>query len=240
MKTSLIRTVVGFVTFCFLAAIAPVAGWAQEAKKEGWGEEGQVFAIQKKPYQLKHELHAAVGALPMDAFYKGVAFGAGYTYHFSHHFAWEVFQILASQNVDTGLKKDLQGLFSVEAGSFREVDFLANTNAVFVPLYGKVTWLNRKVIRMEWSLTAGGGVAQYTYYERERAASYSEQKQYEFSANFGMGMRVFLSKSFSVRLDMRDYMNFVDGIDHVAYFGLGLSWNFRLPRFSDLEEDSEE
>jgi len=26
----------------------------------------------------------------------------------------------------------------------------------------------------------------------------------------------------------------------VAYFGLGLSWNFRLPRFSDLEEDSEE
>jgi outer membrane beta-barrel protein len=138
------------------------------------------------------------------------------------------------------LKGDLQGLFSIEPSAFREVDFLANTNAVFVPLYGKVTWLNRKVIRMEWSLTAGGGVAQYTSYEREGAAGYSEQKQYEFSANFGMGMRVFLSKSFSVRLDMRDYMNFVDGIDHVAYFGLGLSWNFRLPRFSDLEEDSEE
>jgi len=236
MKTKLLSTVVGFLVCQVLAAAAPVPLWAQE---EGWGEEGRVYAIQKKPYPLKHELHVAVGVLPMDAFYKGFGFGAGYTYHFSHHVAWEVFQILASQNVDTGLKEDLQDLFSVETSSFREVDFLANTNAVFVPLYGKMTWLNRKVIRMELALTAGAGVAQYTEFERQGASGYSEGKKYELSMNYGMGIRVFLNPRFSVRLDMRDYMNFVDGIDHVAYFGVGLGWNFRLPRFADLEQDTD-
>ena len=239
MKNTLIRTVAEFLTFCFVAAAAPASGWAKDGQDEGWGEEGQVFAIQKKPYQLKHELNASVGVLPMDAFYKGVTFGGGYTYHFSHHFAWEVFQILASQNVDTGLKDDLQDYFAIEPSAFREVDFLANTNVVFIPLYGKMTWLNRKVVRMECSVTAGGGVAQYTEYERSGASSYSENKQYEISANFGMGLRFYLSEHFSLRLDLRDYMNFVDGVDHVAFFGLGVGWNFRLPRFSDLEEDAE-
>ncbi|MEW6441117.1 MAG: outer membrane beta-barrel domain-containing protein [bacterium] len=219
-----------------LAWLRPAPLAAQEG---GWGEEGQVYAIQKKPYRLKHELHAAVGTLPMDAFYKGVTLGGGYTYHFTHHFAWEVFQILYSQNVDTGLKKDLEDQFAVEASSFREVDLLANTNVVFTPLYGKVTWLNRKVIRMEVSVTAGGGVARYTEFEREGASGFSEDTQYKLSANFGMGLRVFMNQRFSLRLDMRDYMNFVDGVDNVAYFGLGLGWNFRLPRFADQEEDAE-
>lgn len=237
MKTLLLR----FVALCLFCGLAvPCLPGPLAADEAGWGEEGRIYAVQKKPYRLKHELHASVGVLPMDAFYKGVTFGGGYTYHFSHHFAWEVFQIQSSQNVDTGLKKALQDQFSVEASSFREVDLLASSNAVFVPLYGKVAWLNRKVVRMEWFLTAGGGVAQYTEFEREGASDYSEKKKYEISMNYGMGMRVFLSKSLSVRLDLRDYMNFVDGVDHAAFFGLGMAWNFRLPRFADLEEGSEE
>ncbi len=131
MKTLLLRTAV----LCLACGLAvPSLPGLLAADEASWGEEGRIYAVQKKPYRLKHELHASVGVLPMDAFYKGVTFGGGYTYHFSHHFAWEVFQIQSSQNVDTGLKKALQDQFSVEASSFREVDLLASSNAVFVPL----------------------------------------------------------------------------------------------------------
>ena len=221
-----------FVSGLTFAPLGPAA-----AQDTGYGEGGKVYAVQKKEYQLKNELHAAVGVLPMDAFYKGVTFGGGYTYHFSHHFAWEVFQFLYSSDIDTGLKEDLQNIFDVEPSAFREIKMLANSNIVFVPLYGKMSWLNRKVVQTELYLTGGPGIAQYKDYVRQGAEGYSEENKYYFSANFGIGVRVFLSKAFSCRLDLRDYMNFVEGsLDNAAYFSLGLSWNFRMPRFSYSDE----
>jgi outer membrane beta-barrel protein len=235
MKRKGILSVACCVVVCAvaLAPLPPAAG--QESL--GQGEGGKVYAVQKKEYQMKNELYAAVGVLPMDAFYKGITFGGGYTHHFSHHFAWEVFQFLYSSNVDTGLKKDLQNIFAVEPSAFREVKLLANSNVVFVPLYGKMSWLNRKVVQMELYLTAGPGVAQYTDYVRQGAEGYAEENKYYFSSNFGLGLRLFFSKAFSGRLDLRDYMNFVEGdIDNAAYFSLGLSWNFRMPKFSSGDE----
>jgi outer membrane beta-barrel protein len=220
-----------------LSALAGVTPPAWGAGEEGSGEEGSVYAIQRKSSVLKHEIHGAVGVLPMDAFYKGVAVGGGYTYHFSHHFAWEVAQFLTSFNIDTGLKDELQTAFAVEPTSFREVSFIANSNVVFTPLYGKMSLMNRTVVRMECYLTAGPGIARYTLYERAGASGYQEQDKYYFSANYGIGLRFFVSRQFAVRLDIRDYVNFVeDGVDHAAYFGLALGWNFRLPKFADQEE----
>ena len=226
-------------TWMFLVAaglaLSPLTAWA--AEQEGWGEGGRIYAVQKKGTRYKHELHGAVGVLPMDAFYKGVAFGAGYTYRFSNHFGWEVLQGLFSANIDTGLKGNLQDIFNVEPTAFREVKLLVNSNLVFVPIYGKVSWMNRKVIRMECFVTGGPGIAQYKSYRRVGASGYSEKSDIYFSANFGIGLRLFMNKRLSVRLDLRDYMNFVDGVDNAAYFGLALGWNFRMPTFSDSEED---
>jgi outer membrane beta-barrel protein len=214
--------------------LAPLASAA--AQETGYGEGGRVYAVQKKGYLLKHELYGAVGVLPMDAFYKGITFGAGYTYHFSHHFAWEALQVAYSANVDTGLKDKLQD-FDVGVENFREVKLLANSNVVFVPLYGKVSWLNRHVVQMEVYFTAGPGIAQYKEFERRGASDYAESTEYAFSGNFGMGLRCFLNKNLSLRLDLRDYMNFIDGdIDNAAYFSLGLSWNFQMPKFAYADD----
>jgi outer membrane beta-barrel protein len=222
---------VGFWMVLFGLVIPPLASVA--AQETGYGEGGRVYAVQKKEYQLKHELYGAVGVLPMDAMYKGVTIGGGYTYHFSHHFAWEAIQFTYSNNIDTGLKEDLQNSFDATPESFREVQFMVNSNVVFVPLYGKMSWLNRSVVQMEVYLTAGPGIARYKEFELTGADSYSEEAKYYFSGNFGLGLRFFINQRFSVRLDMRDYMNFVDGgVDNAAYFALGLAWNFRMPQFS--------
>ncbi len=225
---------IGFwMVLCGLV-LAPFTSLA--AQDTGYGEGGRIYAVQKKEYQLKHELYGAVGVLPMDAFYKGVTIGAGYTYHFSHHFAWEAFQVAFSNNVDTGLKDKIRD-YDVDVENFREVKLLANSNIVFVPLYGKMSWLNRQVVQMEVYLTAGPGIAQYKEYNRQGNEGYSEDTQYYFSGNFGMGLRCFINKHFSARLDLRDYMNFVDGaLDNAAYFSLGLAWNFQMPKFSYADE----
>lgn len=226
---------IGFwMVLCGLVSAPLATATAQEA---GYGEGGRVYAVQKKGYQLKHELYGAVGVLPMDAMYKGVTIGAGYTYHFSHHFGWEAIQFAYSNNIDTGLKKDLQNVFDATPESFREVEFLVNSNVVFVPLYGKMSWLNRSVVQMELYLTAGPGIAKYKEYEPGEGGTYNETGEYCFSGNFGLGLRFFINQRFSVRLDMRDYMNFIDGgVDNAAYFSLGLAWNFKMPQFSYSDE----
>ncbi len=225
---------IGFWMVLFGLVIAPLA--PAVAQETGFGEGGRVYAVQKKGYLLKHELHGAIGVLPMDALYKGVTFGAGYTYHFSHHFAWEAIQFLYSNNIDTGLKEDLQNIFDADPTSFREVQFMANSNIVFVPLYGKMSWLNRSVVQMEVYLTGGPGIAQYKEFNRVGSEGFAEETKYAFSGNFGLGLRFFINQNFSVRLDMRDYMNFIDGVDNVAYFSLGLSWNFSFPKFAYADE----
>ena len=226
---------VGFWMILCGLVFAPLVSAADQ--ETGYGEGGKVYAVQKKGYQLKHELYGAFGVLPMDAMYKGVTIGGGYTYHFSHHFAWEAIQFAYSNNIDTGLKEDLQKSFDATPESFREVQFLANSNIVFVPLYGKMSWLNRNVVQMELYLTAGPGIARYKEFEVRGADTYTEEGKYYFSGNFGIGLRFFINQRFSVRLDMRDYMNFVDGgVDNAAYFSLGLAWNFRMPQFSYSDE----
>ena len=219
---------------CFSASVLfPLPLMAQEG---GFGEEGRIYAIQNKVYQLKHELNYGIGVLPMDALYKGLTLDIGYTHHFSDHFAWEAIHgVYAIYKVETGVKKDLIEIFSIEPSSFREVDYMINSNLVFTPLYGKMSWLNRKLVHMECYLTAGPGLAGYTYFVPS-GNTFSEDKRYHFSMNFGAGLRFFLDKRFAVRLDLRDYMNFVSGgVDHAVYIGLGVGWNFRLPKFASTE-----
>jgi len=208
------------------------------AQEDGLGEEGRIYTIQNKIYRLKHELNLSVGVLPMDALYKGITLGAGYTHHFSNHFAWETVQGLYTiAKMDTGVKDALIDIFSIEPSSFREVDYMVNSNVVFTPLYGKMAWLNRKLIHLECYLTAGPGIAGYTYFE-PAGNQFQEQKKHHFSFNFGLGIRVFMNKRFATRLDIRDYVNFVSGgVDHAVYIGLGMGWNFRLPKFAEIEEE---
>ena len=52
---------VGFWMVLFGLVIAPLASAA--AQETGYGEGGRVYAVQKKGYQLKHELYGAVGVL---------------------------------------------------------------------------------------------------------------------------------------------------------------------------------
>ncbi len=219
---------------------AAMAGDTSEIKDIDDGDKGKIYAVQKKLYSLKHEINLGAGFLPMDALYKGISYGGGYTYHLSHHWAWEAVQFIGSANIDTGLKKKLEEVPKVTPPVYQEVNFMAGSSAIFVPFYGKVTWLNRNVIQFEGSFVGGVGVANYTSFEIAGDGQRTNEKEsYALSINLGTGLRVFINKHWSIRLDVRDYMNFVDGgLDNVVNIGLSAAWNFHLPKIG-VYKDSE-
>ncbi len=160
-------------------------------------EQAGTYAVQNRAFQLKHELNASVGGLPLNAFVKGLTFGGGYTYHFSDLWAWEVGQFMYSKGFDTDLRDELMNNFTPVAPTLIEsIEYFGSTNIVLKPLYGKFALFNQSVIHAEMFLVMGGGFGK------------TKPSAFRPAADFGGGLRIHLGGHASLRFDVRDYMFF--------------------------------
>jgi outer membrane beta-barrel protein len=182
------RILGGLVVLGVLLAARPAAAEDEETIA--------TYAVQNRQFGLGHELFGSIGILPLDAFVKGLTVGGGYTYHFSQSWAWEVFNIHYSKGIDTGLKKELLENFQVQPTQIDQLNYLASTNVVMKPLYGKFAWFNDKVVHAELDLVVGAGVGKYQY------AAFNP------ALDAGGAIRLYLSRRSSLRLDLRYYAFF--------------------------------
>lgn len=178
-------------TLLMLAVLAPGSALAQLEELEN---PGAVSAVQERLYRMSHELTLGVGALPLDAFYKGLYGQVSYTYHFTDSFAWQVGRGSYSYNLNTGLRQQLERDFGVLPTAFEEVQWFAGSDLVFSPFYGKTAVLNRSVLHFEGYLIGGGTVFRFT-------------NNFRPAVNLGLGARLFHSRWVSYRLDLTN--NFV-------------------------------
>lgn len=173
-----------------------------------------------------HELHVALGTLPMDAFGKGLTIQGSYTYHFNQLIAWEIVSGAYSFNIGTGLDDNLRDRFEAQAEEEGEIIAIIDSNFVFKPLYGKIAWLNDTLVAAEMFFVAGP------------ALSFFSDDSSPFGGNAGLGLRFFVGRHFSVRLDIRDYLfvpNFRDVRNHL-YLALGIGLTFGFDNHQ-IEED---
>lgn len=179
-----------------VAAIAGLLAVEGSALAQDFEEGGELYAVQNRKYIVSHAFDLGVGVLPMDAFYKGLTFSFSYTYHFDDMWAWEIVNASYSFAIETTLRQELEANFGVRPTQFPELNFFFNSNAVFKPLYGKMVWFNDSLIYGELYFTAGPAIARY-----ENAGVY-------VGVNFGGGLRIYLTRAFAVRLEVRDYQYF--------------------------------
>lgn len=200
-------------SFLLAAALAPSLALAQAEELQN---PGSVLAVQERAYRMNHELTLGVGVLPLDAFYKGYTAQVAYTFHFSDALAWQVGRFAYSYNVDTGLKAQLLTQYGVLPTQFSEVQWIAGSDIVWSPLYGKWSFLNRSVVHFEGFLLIGVSVLDLT-----------NQTGVPFKAalNVGVGGRVFSTKHVSFRLDVTDNVVFVNPILNVPTLQLSAAIN---------------
>lgn len=172
-------------------------------------------AVQNRIHTYTNEFTVFGGVLPLDAFRKGLTISGAYTLHFSDLFAWEVIQGFNSFHVDTDLSADL-GAFDLAPTPFEVLDQMVTSNLVFKPVYWKGAWLNDSLIYGELLLMVGGGYGWFTRSSKPLI-------------DLGLGMRIFVSRAFSFRLDIRHHMFFDDSVfsnpdlHHELWTGLGVS-----------------
>lgn len=194
-------------------ALTPAIAGAQDDESSG-----QIYAaraVQNRVHQGDHELTVAVGALPLDAFTKGLTLSGAYTIHFSELIGWEIVQFYHSFPLGTDLKDQLAS-FELEPTPFEVVEDFVTTNLVIKPVYWKGALLNDELIYGEIFFVLGGGYGFFT--RSERAA-----------VDFGMGLKLYTGPVFSFRLDLRHVSFFRDSIfddfdlENEIWIGLGIS-----------------
>ena len=217
----LLGLVLGLAT---LAATRPAA-----AQLEFAGDAPRIFSIQEREYRLRHEFQLGVGVLPLDAFYIGAVAAAGYTFHFSDIWAWEIANAAYSYNFDTGLEDELLDEYGAQAAldELDKVRVLFSTSIVAKPMFGKVAIFNKTLLRLETAFSAGMGPALTTDGTR-------------FALNGGAGFRFWAHRAFSVRFDVRDYLVF-DGFTpkNVLLIMLSGSVNYNSSYYDTAASEAE-
>jgi outer membrane beta-barrel protein len=168
--------------------LVPAVSFAQTQDLEN---PGTVSAVQDRAYRMQHELDLSVGVLPLDAFYKGLFAQVSYTAHFSDTFAWQVGRAAYTYAAKTGLREQLERDFGVLPTAFEEVQFFFGTDIIWKPFYGKISVMNKSVVHAEVFLLLGATLFKFT-------------NAFRPGVNLGGGLRVFLSRWVSFRLDVTD------------------------------------
>ncbi|HOX45710.1 MAG TPA: outer membrane beta-barrel domain-containing protein [Myxococcota bacterium] len=200
------------LTAVVLLAAVPLRA---ETTEEGL-DQGRVYAIQDRAFRMNHEFGLSLGFLPLDAFYKMFSIGGHYVVHFDEMWAWEAVHLTYSKylDVDTGLRSELADRWDASPTDPEEnrIDFALDTNLMWKPLYGKSTLLGDTVIFGETYLLLGIGT------EKFETAWYP-------AINLGLGMRIFLGETISMRLEVREYIHFGESTGGTLLFALSFCYN---------------
>lgn len=170
------------------AALLPSVALAQAEELEN---PGKVAAVQERLYRMNQELSLGVGTLPLDAFYKGFGPQVTYTFHFSDTFAWQIGRGMYSYAAPTSLRQQLERDFGVLPTQFETVQWMAGSDLVWSPIYGKTSFLNQRVLHFEAFAMVGGTLIKTT-------------QSFRPALDLGVGVRVFNSRFVSYRLDVTD------------------------------------
>jgi outer membrane beta-barrel protein len=187
-----------------------------QAKVEEDLDYGNVYAIQTRAFKMNQEFSLSLAFLPLDAFYKYFGLTGHYVLHFNNIWAWEAVHVTYTEylKIDTGLRKQLIDKWeATPIGKLRRLDMMLDTNLMVKPLYGKLALMNGLVIYSEGYFLVGVGTQKYSI-------------GWFPSFDFGMGLRVYLNSKFSVRLEVREYLDIENSnLNSTLYFGVGICYN---------------
>lgn len=202
-------------------SLSPSLALAQAEELEN---PGTVLAVQERPYRMNHELSVGIGVLPLDAFYTGYTAQVGYTFHFTDTFAWQVGRFSYSYDIDTGLRAALLQNFGVLPTNYPQVTWIAGSDLMWSPLYGKTAFANRFVVHFEGFLLGGISVLDLTNQA-------SGTLPFKPGVNLGVGGRLFYSEYISFRLEITDNLVFTSpNILNVPTVQIGAALNFGKTR----------
>jgi outer membrane beta-barrel protein len=196
-----------------------------------WGGKREVAVVQKRLFTKagRAELSLFSGIIPNDPFLTYIPIGGRFNYYFVESISLEIAGSFTGDavQIDSELTEFLKNTKNIQAN----VDLLdiqqwrADAAVVWSPFYGKLALLQRKLSHFDINLAAGFGVVQTDSPNEERTAT---ESQFKPEGIVGAGFRAFLTESFTLRLDFRQFIfqKVGGGVATPSEISLGVSFFF--------------
>lgn len=197
----------------------------EEDLNETWGERRDIRVIQRRLFEKagRHEFTLFGGVIPNDPFVNYYPVGLRYDYYLLESLGLEVdFSYIGEAFRSEG---DLD-LFLT--GNGVNVDLLdlqqwrTHVGVNWTPFYGKLAFLGAKLLHFDMGLYGGFGVVSVEQITENRLNTETELKP---EGTLGAGFNFFITNTFSIRLDFRQYLfqQAGGGVSHPSEITLGLS-----------------
>ncbi len=210
------------------AAVDDASATSAERALEGdlakfWGSRRKVKVVQKRLFEKDGRLEFTPfgGVVPNDDFIVYVPVGARLGYHFSEAFTVEgSFSYAIEQETD--LREFLEAEKILKRADIQEkIKMYYNVNLLWSPFYGKISVLGKKLSHFETYVGMGVGLF---HTEEIPADNPNGNAANKLGANTVFGFRWFITDTFNVRTDYRQYFfeKFKGGVSIPVELTLGV------------------
>lgn len=208
---------VKLIPLCFVILFS-VSVFAADNKKTDAYDLPQIVAVEGRMYNPVSDFTGAIGVLPLDAYYKALTLGVGYTRTLNASYKWTLLNAHVAFTNDTGLKKDLLANFAAQPqGILDYIKYYVTTDLVYSPIYGKNLLFNKTVIRTEMSLLYSAGAVAFN------SGSMAPM------VGFGGQIRFYSSPTFSYKFDTRLYYHLDSTKSSNMILSIGFGFSFDNP-----------
>lgn len=180
--------------------------------------------IQKRRFELNHEIALMIGELPASPFYKGITLNAGYTLHFSNYVAWQILNFTYSIDVDTDLKRELQQIITLTGNTGKTAPYTGEiiaygaSHLIIKPFYGKQALRQSALLHVEGYLGLGPALA---------VVQRTADNGVAFGGEWLVGLRLWFSPVVSSRLEIGQLIYLVEGqVLQALHARIGIGFNF--------------
>lgn len=152
----------------------------------------EISVIQKKflPKTTRFQFHLGSSYLTNNPFYDTLALSTKLAFYFTESIGLELNGMFMNR-ADKYVTEDLKDIHGVLTSSLVSANSFVGLDLVLVPFYGKITWLDNRIIPYDFYLSLGGG-----------STTLTDIKDPASTLHAAVGQIYALTKSFVVRWDL--------------------------------------
>ena len=225
------------LAFFFVSQAVLSANTPQNVVNQGESEKESSSVVRNKIYYKpgKFELAATGGLMPYDDVNNQYFAGGKVSWHLSDSWGWEILDVHKSFASVTSWANSLVKDKGISNLQTVQLDYLATTNILFSPFYGKIRVFGSSIVYFDLYTALGGGVART---KTIRLSSVDPESTIRTGTDpvidFGLGFKFFLNQSMGLVLDLRDYLTFSENYGKrsaKSNYTVFLGVNFFIPNF---------
>lgn len=164
--------------------------------------------IQNRSHRLHTEISFGPALLPSDAYSKEAGLTLAVTRHLSDLLAWEIVHLHGYLDWRSGLRAQLEDNFGVPPQRFAVLRAAIDSNFVISPVYAKLSLLNGPLVYLQLFGLAGVGLGLVQGGEPDPESGQPGRGLHvAVLADVGVGVRMWLSRRWSLRYDLRQYVS---------------------------------